>query len=242
MPRFFVGSESISEENIYINGADAWHIARSLRMKTGDGITVCCQNVDYECVISRIRDEEIVLNIVSKKATETEPDIKLTLFQAMPKSDKLDMIVQKAVELGVSEIVPVLTARCVSRPDKKSFEKKRARLQKIAAEAAKQSGRGIIPKVGEIIKFEAYLKLTEDFDLNIMCYEGGGERLAMIDGINSCENVSLFIGSEGGLDEKEVSSAQNFGVKLATLGKRILRCETAPLCAVSIIMSLSGNI
>lgn len=242
MPRFFVESKNIFDTYIVICGDDARHIGRSLRMKLSDKITVCCQNTDYECEIKSISDKEVVAQIISKNKTKSEPDISLTLFQAVPKSDKLEFIVQKAVELGAARIVPVLTRRCVAKYDEKSFEKKLLRLRRIAEEAAKQSGRGSIPEVCNIIDIESYYKNLQNFDLSLVCYEGGGKRFNEVKELDSSKNISLFIGSEGGFDESEVEKAKENGVVLVTLGSRILRCETAPVCAISIIMNLSGNI
>lgn len=242
MPRFFVESKDIFDTYIVICGDDARHIGRSLRMKLSDKITVCCQNTDYECEIRSISDKEVVAQIISKNKTMSEPDISLTLFQAVPKSDKLEFIVQKAVELGAARIVPVLTRRCVAKYDGKSFEKKLLRLRRIAEEAAKQSGRGIIPEVCSIIDIESYYKSLQNFDLSLICYEGGGKRFNDVKELDSSKNISLFIGSEGGFDESEVEKAKENGAAAITLGSRILRCETAPVCAISIIMNLSGNI
>ncbi len=242
MPRFFAESKNIFDTYIVICGDDARHIGRSLRMKLSDKITVCCQNTDYECEIKSISDKEVVAQIISKNKTKSEPDISLTLFQAVPKSDKLEFIVQKAVELGAARIVPVLTRRCVAKYDEKSFEKKLLRLRRIAEEAAKQSGRGSIPEVCNIIDIESYYNSLQNFDLSLVCYEGGGKRFNEVKELDSSKNISLFIGSEGGFDESEVEKAKENGAVLVTLGSRILRCETAPVCAISIIMNLSGNI
>lgn len=242
MPRFFVESKNIFDTYILICGNDARHIGRSLRMKLSDKITVCCQNTDYECEIKSISDREVKAQIISKNKIMSEPDVSLTLFQAVPKSDKLDFIVQKAVELGASRIVPVLTRRCVAKYDAKSFEKKLLRLRRIAEEAAKQSGRGSIPEVCNIIDINSYYSSLNGFDLNLVCYEGGGKRFNDVKELGSAKNISLFIGSEGGFDKSEAEKAQENGAVLITLGNRILRCETAPVCAISIIMNLSGNI
>ena len=165
---------------------------------------------------------------------------KLTLFQAMPKSDKMELIVQKAVELGAAEIVPVLTERCVSRPDEKSLEKKRQRWQKIALEAAKQSGRGTIPTIGEALSFKGCIERMKLSDRSFMCYEKGGESLSA-ENLSGAKSIGLLIGSEGGFEQREADFAAENGIILTGLGKRILRCETAPIAAISIIMSLTGN-
>ena len=140
MPRFFVQKRCLTGTSVTIEKPDSVHIGRSLRMRIGDEIITCCEGVEYDCRIKSISDECVVCDIISSHPSESEPDVRFTLFQALPKGDKFDTIVQKATELGVSKICPVLTRRCVARADKKSFEKKRERLSRIALEAAKQSG------------------------------------------------------------------------------------------------------
>ena len=238
MPRFF--TDDINENTARITGDDAMHIGRSLRMRLGDEITLCSGGTEYICKIRSISDKEVLCDVLSSQKTKAEPSIELTLFQAMPKLDKLEFIVQKATELGVCKVVPVLTERCVSRPDGKSFEKKRARLQKIAEGAAKQSGRGIIPSVTDIISIDMAAKQMKECDISLICYEKGGRRL---DGgmFADKSKVALMIGSEGGFSEKEVELCKDCGALPIWLGKRILRCETAPIAAVSIIMHLTEN-
>lgn len=240
MPRFFVDKNNINARHIIVNGSDAVHIGRSLRMRLGDIITLCCDGVEYESKIITISDEQVDCEIVSSKQGETEPNIKLTLYQAVPKSDKLEFIVQKAVELGAVEIVPVLTSRCVSRPDKKSFKKKLERLNKIALEAAKQCGRSVIPVVSDIISFDECINDIGQKDLKFICYEKGGKNLRDA-GLVSGKTVGIFIGSEGGFDSSEAEKCIENGVAPIGLGSRILRCETAPVAAISIIMNITGN-
>lgn len=240
MPRFFC--DVTDEDNIIIEGDDARHIGRSLRMKIGDDLTVTCKGTDYFCKILSISDSEVVLETVSKSSCKTEPSIYLKLYQAVPKLDKLETIIQKSVELGVSEIVPVLSRRCISRPSDKDFLKKLPRYQKIALEAAKQSGRGIIPKISPIISFkEAVLKMSAD-ELPLILYENNGQRFSQELFPKELKTVSVMIGSEGGFDEQEVNLAIENGCVPIWLGERILRCETAPLAAASIIMFLTKNI
>lgn len=238
MPRFF--SNEINENTAVISGSDAVHIGRSLRMKLGDELIVCNNGIEYTTKIQTISDELVVCDILSSEPSKSEPDIRLTLFQAVPKSDKLDLIVQKAVELGAFEICPVLTSRCVSRPDKKSFEKKQKRLQKIALEGAKQSGRGIIPQVSEILTMEKCIDRMAEMDFGLVCYEKGGKDLSEID-LKPNSSVGIFIGSEGGFEPEEIQKCTNKGIIPIGLGPRILRCETAPISAISIIMNLTGN-
>ena len=241
MPRFFVERDDINEKNAVIRGADAVHIGRSLRMRLGDELTVCCEGKDYQCRIDTISDEQCGLTVLAVSEGSGEPTVSLTLYQAVPKSDKLETIVQKAVEMGAVRIVPVLTARCVSRPDAKSFRKKRERLCKIALEAAKQCGRSIVPEVGELVSFEEAAKMLGSHELPLICYEKGGEPLSKtLSG--SEKDIGVFIGSEGGFDQAEVDKCSEYGAKVIGMGTRIMRCETAPTAAIAVIMSLTGNI
>lgn len=240
MPRFFV--DNITDEKYaYITGEDARHISRSLRMKKEDALTVTCGGIDYSCVIKDISDDMVSLEVLFFNKCKSEPSVDLTLYQAVPKLDKLEMIIQKSVELGVNRIVPVMTRRCVSRPSEKDFAKKLQRYQRIALEAAKQSGRGIIPEVMPIISYGEALEQMKQTDCALMLYEQGGIHFSEA-GLKNTGTVSLLIGSEGGFDESEVQKADEAGIKRIWLGDRILRCETAPLAAVSITMFLTGNL
>lgn len=240
MPRFFV--EQGGEDEIVITGEDARHIGRSLRMRVGEQLTVCAEGIDYDCAITRITDSEVYLHPVKITPCAAEPTVKITLYQAVPKQDKLAEIVQKAVELGVTEIVPVLTARCVARPAKADFEKKRERLQKIAHAAAKQSGRGIIPEVAPLMTWNEALASMQAQDISVMLYEEqGGVRFGEVP-LDGKTRIGLFIGSEGGISEEEAAQAVEAGLHRVWLGKRILRCETAPTAAVSVLMYLTGNL
>lgn len=240
MPRFFL--QSIDESNIFLDGENARHIGRSLRMKPDESVTICCGGYDYDCVIRRITEENVYLDLIGKHPCEAEPTVDVTLFQAVPKSDKLEFIIQKAVELGASRIVPVLTQRCISRPSEKDFLKKLPRLAKISEEAAKQSGRGIIPEITPVVSFRECLEMTKKLDKTIMLYEGeGGKNFGEVE-LNSIKTVGILIGSEGGFEKSEVDSAVSVGVERVWLGKRILRCETAPISALSILMFLTKNI
>lgn len=238
MPRFFTDVED--EHNIVIYGDDAKHIGRSLRMKLGDTITVTCHGTDYICSISTISDDVVTLNLLEKRICKSEPSIELTLFQAIPKGDKFETILQKSIELGATKIVPVLTRRCVSRPTEKDFTKKLVRYKKISESASKQSGRGTIPEVTNIVTLDKAIQLMQSNDLNYILYENGGERFSAerLEGVHS---VGVFIGSEGGFDPEEVEKVTSNGGVPIWLGERILRCETAPLSAITIIMHLTGN-
>ena len=239
MPRFFVNE--IDENNIVLTGDDARHIGRSLRMKPGEPVTVCCCGTDYFCTIDRITSDEVYLALTEKQICAAEPDVELTLFQAVPKLDKLEYIIQKSVELGVSRIVPVLTRRCISRPDPKDFAKKLQRLNKIAEEAAKQSGRGIIPVVEPITDLNGMLEMIKSIDRTILLYEEqGGCRFGEVE-LSDIRSAALIVGSEGGFDREEAERIVSAGATQVWLGKRILRCETAPITAISILMFLTNN-
>ncbi len=228
------------EKEITLYDEQARHIAKSLRMKIGDMITVADgTGGEYGCRIDGITKDSVHLEVCYRQAVKTEPTCSVTIYQGVPKSSKLEDIIQKCVELGAVKIVPTLTKRCVSRPDDKSAAKKNQRYQKIALEAAQQSGRGIIPEIAPM----QTLKQAVDNDKSqtkIVFYEGGGEPLKnIID--SSCKEVSIYIGPEGGFDSEEVDYiTKNGGIK-ATLGPRILRTQTAPVAALSAIMLLTEN-
>lgn len=240
MPRFFV--PEVTGDLIDITGADARHISFALRMAKGDEIVLCNNGIDYECVIDEFSDELVRCRVIALKRSSSEPNIDVTLYQALPKGDKFETIIQKSVELGVKRIVPVMTKRCVSRPDERTFEKKLQRYRKISEEASKQSGRGIIPEITGIVSFENMISEAAGADVGIICYERkGGKRFSEV-GLRQNISVSLIIGSEGGFDGDEAEYAVKCGIIPVWMGERILRCETAPLAALSVIMNLSGNL
>ena len=238
MPRFF--TDAVNSDTITVTGDDARHIGRSLRMKIGDDITFCNSGIDYQCRIDSITDCEVVCSVAESFPTKSEPSIMLTLYQALPKQDKLELIIQKTAELGVSRIVPFLSKRCVSRPDKKEFDKKLERLQKISLEAAKQAGRGVVPEIAPLMTFDEAVSDMLSSDIKIICYENEGNRLSDT-GIDSSKSVAVMIGSEGGFERGEVDKAVSMGAVPVWLGRRILRCETCPIAVSAIIMNLSGN-
>ena len=236
MPRFFVRQNRISDGNISIIGEDAHHIARSLRMAVGESLTVCdMQGNEYHCEISCFNeDKEVIAKVVSQKHSENEPKAFITLFQALPKGDKLDTVIQKAVECGVSRIVPFQSERCVVKIKNEVEQKKKERRQRISEEAAKQCGRSVIPEISDSISFKDAVKQAADNDLVLFCYEGDGTvPLGQI--LKKCyagdtqkpQSIAVFIGSEGGFSLNEVSFAKENGAVLTGLGKRILRTETA---------------
>lgn len=239
MPRFFTGP--IEGQTYTIVGEDASHIAKSLRMAPGEALTLCDgQGFDYRCEIRGLSSGSVQVEVLEKHPNQSEPSVRFTLYQGLPKSDKMDLIVQKAVELGISSIVPMQTSRCVSRPDAKSMEKKRQRWQKIALEAAKQSGRGSIPQVLPLTDFSRALEQAAQDELCLFFYEGGGAPLRTL-ASPSLSRCSLLVGPEGGFAPEEVALAQSAGAQQATLGPRILRTETAPLAALSALLYATGN-
>ena len=239
MPRFFI--EQANDQEIIITGEDARHIGRSLRMKPGESLTVCACGTDYQCEITRITENEVFLKPLSKQLCASEPDISVTLYQAVPKQDKLAEIIQKTTELGIVRIVPVLTSRCIARPSPEEFEKKRQRLQKIALSAAKQSGRGRIPEIMPLLDWKTALQEMQQQEISIMLYEEqGGVRFEELP-LAGKSNISLLIGSEGGFSPAEAQQAISAGICPVWLGKRILRCETAPTVALAILMYLTKN-
>ncbi len=240
MPRFFVNSPLAVGDTAVIDGADARHIAGALRMSVGEALTLCDgAGTDYACTITAVGKDTVAAAVDAAAPTASEPTLAVTLYMGMPKGDKLELIIQKAVELGVTAIVPVITARSIVRVSGKDAEKKQVRLQRIAAEAAGQSGRGIIPRVEAPIAWKAVLaRLAEETTL--LCYEGGGAPIGTLV-TPSDTAVSLVVGPEGGFDPAEVEAVTAAGGKIATLGPRILRCETAPLAALAVLMERSGN-
>lgn len=238
MPRFFL--DTIPDDEAVILGEDARHIAKSLRMRPGEEVTLCdCLGYDYRGEIEEVSPERVRVRILEICKSFAEPSVQVTLCQALLKGDKMDWVVQKAVELGVWRIQPMVTARCVSRPDEKALSKKIQRWQKIALEAAKQSGRGIIPQVLPAVSLKAAVENAPK--TRLLFYEGGGRRVP--DLLKPGETaLAMFIGPEGGFAENEVAFAESEGGVCATLGPRILRAETAPLAALSAVMVVTGNL
>jgi len=239
MPRFFI--DYVPTECVDITGEDGRHIARSLRMQSGENVTLCdSMGMDYACVIERVEDDTVTVRVLHSCKTVAEPSAKVTMYQGLPKADKMDSIVQKEVELGAVRIVPVMMARCVSKPDEKAAAKKTVRWQKIALEAAKQSGRGIIPQVAELMSYRSAVKEAAKNGEIILFYEGGGQNITELVH-KETGNLAVFIGPEGGFEQSEVNLALQNGGKVGTLGPRILRTETAPIAALAAIMLSTGN-
>lgn len=235
MPRFFVtvsqiGIKDDGTKTVMITGDDAQHITRSLRMKAGDSLTVCdMASVEYDCLIASV-GESVICEVINETPSFSEPPYKAVLYQALIKGDKFDTVVQKAVECGVSVIVPVLTDRCVVRLTKAECAKKCARWQRIADEAAKQCGRGVLVKVEGMMTFKEALADAARADISLFCYEGEEEnslKAALTRSGETPATVSLIIGPEGGFSVSEAEAARDSGLVCVGLGKRILRTETA---------------
>lgn len=240
MPRFFVTRSQVQGDEIVIRGNDVNHIKNVLRMHPGDEISISDgQGMDYFCRIKTMEREEIGLSIENSWKSYVELPVHLYLFQGLPKSDKMELIIQKAVELGAYEIVPVRTNRVIVKLDEKKEEKKRARWQQIAESGAKQSGRGIVPEVKPVMRFRDALAYASGLDGMIIPYEkaeGIKETRKIISGLKGKKSIGIFIGPEGGFDEKEVEEAIGAGASAVTLGRRILRTETAGLAMLSVLM------
>ncbi len=235
MPRFFVRVQQISDGTVTIMGDDAHHISRSLRMAVGERITVCdMQKKEYLCELTAFLADRVEARVLETYQSDTEPPFHARVFQALPKGDKLDSIIQKAVECGAAELIPFESERCVVRMKDGAEEKKTERRSRIALEAAKQCGRGCIPAVHPTMRFSQAVELAAQADLALFCYEGDDtEPLPTVlkrarDRISGKETtVSLMIGSEGGFSLAERDRAVAAGLIPIGLGKRILRTETA---------------
>lgn len=239
MYHFFVSEEQINGENAYIEGSDVNHIANVLRMKPGEELLISVRgDWDYLCKIVDIETDRVNLKVL-ESMEQRELPVNITLLQWIPKSDKLEMIIQKAVELGVSEIIPVKTKRVVVKIDEKKVDTKVNRWNAIAESAAKQSKRSIIPKVYEPMSIDNALEIVKDFGVKLIPYEnadGIDKTRRILDNMDKTKNVAVFIGPEGGFEESEVERIKNSGFEVITLGKRILRTETAGLALLSNIM------
>ena len=241
MSKFFVDASDVQGGSIFIRSKeDVRHIVKVLRLKEGAEIEISdSAQWEYTARICFIGEDEVEAEILDKQKFAREPELQVTLFQGIPKQSKMETIIQKCVELGVYEVVPVFMERTVV-VDRGKFYKKQERWQKIAEEAAKQSGRGVIPEVAAMADFKAAVKQAAQQGEILLFYEGGGEGIARLVGPET-KTISVFIGPEGGFEASEVAFAQQFSAKAATLGPRILRTETAPIAALAAIMLASGN-
>jgi 16S rRNA (uracil1498-N3)-methyltransferase len=240
MHHFFVTPEQVRESHIYIEGSDVNHVKNVLRMKLGEELEICDgNNKKYLCEIEEMTSDYVCALIKEEMSSDTELPSKLYLFQGLPKSDKMELIIQKAVELGAYEIIPVATKRAVVKLDDKKASKKVERWNSIAEGGAKQSGRSFIPEVTSVMSFKEALDYAGKLDVVLIPYElaeGMAETKQIISAIEPGQSVGIFIGPEGGFEISEVESAMAAGAKAITLGKRILRTETAGLTTLSILM------
>lgn len=242
MSHFFITSDQVSESSVRIIGNDVNHMKNVLRMRTGEAFTAADENgTFYHCEIDILDKQEVTAKILWKEQGKSELSSKIYLFQGLPKSDKMELIIQKAVELGVYAVIPVATKRAIVKLDAKKEAAKRKRWQSIAEGAAKQSGRMLIPQIMEIKDLPEALQMAKELDINVIPYEcaRGMEATREIFGsIRPGMSIGIFIGPEGGFEESEVEQAEALDVKPVTLGRRILRTETAGLTTLSILMYL----
>lgn len=242
MTRFFVTPEEMNTDFMVLTGENAAH-AKVLRLKNGEQVMVCDgQGTECVCTVSDVSPGQISLVVNSVQKSSSEPAVKVSVYMAFPKADKLEHVIQKATELGAYEIVAFPSARCISRPDEKSLQKKKERWQKIAASASEQSGRGHIPRVVTLGSYTEAVSRAMQADKAILFYENEhATTLRMSLETGTYRTVSLLTGPEGGLETAEVEKAREQGMEICTLGSRILRCETAPLCALSAVMYHTGE-
>lgn len=240
MQHFFVTTDQVREDAIYIEGSDVNHMKNVLRMKPGERLYVSDgDNHKYLCTVEQYEAGTAILRIEEKEEGNAELPSRIYLFQGLPKSDKMELIIQKAVELGVYRVIPVTTRRCVVKLDEKKAAKKVMRWNEIARSAAKQSGRGIVPEVSSVVSYQEALNSAAELDVVLIPYElaeGMEDTRKVIGQIKEGQSVGIFIGPEGGFEKEEVEFAEEAGAKEITLGKRILRTETAGLTVLSILM------
>lgn len=240
MQNFFVYDWQVQGDMVTIEGTDVNHIVNVLRMKVGEEVSVHDDvNRKYLCRIAELQEDKVCLSILEQQTSDTELPCRIYLFQGLPKGDKMEWIIQKGVELGAYAIVPVATKRAVVKLDEKKAQKKVARWNSIAESAAKQSGRGMIPEVLPVMKFAEALQFAEDLDLNLIPYEkaeGIADTKQRIAEIRPGQSIGIFIGPEGGFEEAEVEMAKEMQAVPVTLGRRILRTETAGMTMLSILM------
>lgn len=240
MQRFFVTTSQVKGDRIYIEGSDVNHMKNVLRMHPGEELMVSDgNNLQYLCQVTEYTDGLAVLSVKRQECVNTELPSRIYLFQGLPKQDKMELIVQKAVELGVCGIIPVETRRSVVRLDEKKKIKKAQRWQQIAESAAKQAGRGYIPQVEPVMSYGEALRRAGELDVRLIPYElaeGMESTRRIVEGIKPGQSVGILIGPEGGFEKPEVEAAEEAGFVPVTLGKRILRTETAGLAVLSVLM------
>ena len=243
MHHFFVRPEQISGKEAYIEGPDWNHAANVLRVRPGEQVLLSVgEDWDYLCTVREVdrAGQRVLLSVLEENRDIRELPVKISLYQGLPKSDKMELIIQKAVELGAARVIPVETARCVVKLDRKKAESKRSRWQAISESAAKQSGRSVIPEIAMPMKYSAALKEAADSDVRLIPYENaeGMERTRKIlESVQPGQKIAVFIGPEGGFEETEIRQAEEAGFEAVTLGKRILRTETAGFVVLSLLMA-----
>ena len=241
MQRFFVEPYQVLEEEhrITLTGPDLNHMKNVLRMRIGEDVWISDgSEKEYHCTIEEFQEDSAVLHILYAQESQYELPSRIYLFQGLPKGDKMELIIQKAVELGAVRIVPFFSRYCVAAPKKE--EQKNLRYNRIAFEAAKQSGRGVVPQVELPVTYKQMLADAARNDAAFFCYEAGGEPL--LSRLGGAETIGLITGSEGGFSPEEAAAAREAGCVQIGLGPRILRCETAPLAALAAVMTLTGNL
>ena len=241
MNLFYLEENQIRESTITILGDDVNHMKNVLRMHTGEQVMVCdCKGSNYLCEIEAFPEKQVLLSVIERKAEENELPVKLYLFQGLPKSDKMELIIQKAVELGVYEVIPVAMKRSIVKiEDKKKEAKKLERWQSIATAAAKQSKRGIIPRVHRVLSYGEALNYAGNMDLKLFPYENATDidkSKTLVAKAPQMKSIAIFVGPEGGFEDKEIEDVAAIGGQIITLGKRILRTETAGFTMLSLLM------
>lgn len=240
MQHFFVTPEQVKEDRIFVEGSDVNHMKNVLRMRVGEAVRISDgNNLTYLCEVAGYEGDMAVLTIRERETSDVELPCRIYLFQGLPKQDKMELIVQKAVELGVYEVIPVATKRAVVKLDEKRAKKKVERWQEIARSAAKQAGRGYIPEIKQVMSYSEALRYSDNLDVVLIPYElaeGMAKTKEIIENISPGQSVGIYIGPEGGFEKEEVEEAVAVGAKAITLGKRILRTETAGLTTLSVLM------
>ena len=240
MHHFFVEPSQVHEDEIEILGGDVNHIRNVLRMKAGEELVINDgYGNEYGCRLHRFTDAAVCAKILEKRRVASELPSRITLYQCLPKGDKMELIIQKAVELGVYQVVPVVTKRCVVRLDEKKAQKKKERWQEISKSAAKQSGRGLIPEVTSVLSWREALSKAQELDVCLIPYElaeGMSETKEILASLKPGQSIGVFIGPEGGFEKAEILEALESGAKAVTLGRRILRTETAGITTLSVLM------
>lgn len=240
MYRFYIDASQKNGDVIEIVGEDVNHIKNVLRMKNGERFVLCDgAGNDYLCELSEIREKTLMAVVLEEHESDTELPVRLVLFQGLPKKDKMELIIQKAVELGAAEIVPVVTKRTIVKTESGKDEKKLTRWQAIAESAAKQSGRGVIPRVAPICSWKEALAQMDKLEYNTILYENARGMQPTAEFVKTAaekKSVGILVGPEGGFTEDEVVTAKEHGAQCLSMGKRILRTETAGLAMLSMLM------